>query len=122
LGVWSGRLKIFDYQEACQLAEDARPAHLHIPGVFVDWDNTCRRGRQAIILRGSTPELFAAALRKAIVNVLPKPPEERIITINAWNEWGEGMHLEPDQRWGVGYLEAIRRELKLCASQQLVSK
>jgi hypothetical protein len=118
LGVWRGSLKIFDYQEACQLAEAARPAHPHIPGVFVDWDNTCRRGLQAIIIKGSTPELFGEALRNALASSLPKPPEERIITINAWNEWGEGMYLEPGQKWGLGYLAAIKRELILFASRQ----
>ena len=118
LGVWSGSLKVFSYQEACQLAEAARPAHPHIPGVFVDWDNTCRRGRQAIIFTGSTPELFGSVLRKELARALPKPPEERIITINAWNEWAEGMHLEPDQRWGLGFLEAIKRELNSFTSSQ----
>jgi hypothetical protein len=118
LGVWRGDLKIFDYQEACRLGEDARPAHPHIPGVFVDWDNASRRGRQAIILKGSTPEHFAAALRAAIVKVLPKPPGERIVTINAWNEWGEGMYLEPDQKWGRGFLEAVKTELASLASRQ----
>lgn len=115
LGVWSD-LKIYDYKEACRLGEEARPAHPHIPSIFVDWDNTCRRGRKAIIITGSTPQLFGSALRTALSSTLSKPREERIITINAWNEWGEGMYLEPDQRWGLGYLEEVKREL-LFASQ-----
>lgn len=117
LGVISS-LKIYDYNEACRLGEEARPTHPHIPGVFVDWDNTCRRGRQAIIITGSTPQLFGSALRTALSSTFSKPPEERIITINAWNEWGEGMYLEPDQRWGLGYLEEVKRELLLFASQR----
>jgi hypothetical protein len=116
-GIWSG-LKIYNYRDACRFGEETRPAHPHIPGIFVDWDNTCRRGKQAIILTGSTPELFGLALRNALLSTLPKPLTERIITINAWNEWGEGMHLEPDQRWGLGYLEVIKRELQFFASIQ----
>ncbi len=109
--------KVFDYRDACRRAEAARPAHPHVPGVFVGWDNTCRRGKRAIVLTGSTPENFGEALRKALLAVVPKAPEDRIVMINAWNEWAEGMYLEPDRRWGLGYLEALRHEVAEFAAQ-----
>src|SRR5687767_12736569 len=58
LGVWSSRLKVFKYEAACQLMEHQRPAHRHVPGFFVGWDNTPRRGHKAIILVDATPEAF----------------------------------------------------------------
>jgi hypothetical protein len=40
------------------------------------------------------------------------PLERRIVFIKSWNEWAEGNHLEPDLRFGRGYLEALRDELR----------
>jgi hypothetical protein len=57
---------------------------------------------------GNTPQLFKKALAKAKKLTVAKPEKERIITINSWNEWGEGSYLEPDTITGMGYLEAIR--------------
>lgn len=76
-------------------------------GAFTAWDNTARRGKNAIIYHGSTPELFKkyviAQLRKSI-----RAGQEGILFINAWNEWAEGAHLEPDEKFGMKYLEALK--------------
>jgi lipopolysaccharide biosynthesis protein len=111
LGVWSGDLKIYDYEDACRRMERIRPSHPHIPGFFVGWDNTPRRGRKAIVLTGATPDAFARGFRVVIDSVQDRPPERRIIFVNAWNEWAEGMYLEPGQLYGHGFLDALRAEL-----------
>jgi lipopolysaccharide biosynthesis protein len=102
-------LRIYDDREARRRMVARRfdfPVH---PSVFVAWDNTPRRGQGGIIIHGSTPEAFSASLEAAIRSVEGLPHEERLVFINAWNEWGEGNHLEPDLRHGLGFLEAASR-------------
>lgn len=76
------------------------------------WDNSARRKENARIVIGSTPALYENWL-KTITSKTQETFEgdERIVFINAWNEWAEGNHLEPDLKWGHGYLEATRRAL-----------
>lgn len=107
LGVFSPLLKVYDCQQARQLmAQWSRP-YPTVPTVFVGWDNTPRRGRHAIVLINNTPESFKERVIKAVESVMNKPCEDRLVFLNAWNEWAEGMHLEPCTRWGHAWLQAI---------------
>jgi lipopolysaccharide biosynthesis protein len=82
------------------------------PGVTPSWDNAARRKSGALIFTGSTPARYGAWLRQAIGACLRRHAgDERLVFINAWNEWAEGNHLEPDQKWGHAYLEATREAL-----------
>ena len=56
----------------------------------------------------NTPEQFAETLRLFRDRIALRPEEQRIITLNAWNEWTEGSYLEPDSECQYRYLEAIR--------------
>ena len=105
---------VFDYQVmADQMLRRPQPAHKSFLGVTPSWDNTPRRPKNAYILHGSTPQGYESWLRTAVLRTGERfSGDERIVFINAWNEWGEGCHLEPDQRWGHAYLEATRRALQ----------
>jgi hypothetical protein len=81
----------------------------HYPCVFVSWDNSPRRGQNGIVFANSDPKHFEEGLRETVQSVRHKPPEHRIVFVNAWNEWAEGNHLEPDLKYGNQYLEAVRR-------------
>lgn len=83
------------------------------PCVIPNWDNTPRSGRNGLVLTGSTPALFREQLRLALDSIRASPPERRILFVKSWNEWAEGNHLEPDRRFGRGYLEALRDEVAL---------
>lgn len=83
----------------------------NVPGAFVDWDNTPRKGTNGRITLGVTPEKLEGYMTRQIQrakNVYHKD----IIFMYAWNEWAEGGYLEPDERYGYGYLEAISNALK----------
>ena len=78
------------------------------PTLLPQWDRTPRAGRRAEILTNSTPELFQHYVEKAIELVKSKAPEHKILFLKAWNEWGEGDYVEPDQKYGHAWLDAIR--------------
>ncbi|MEO7837120.1 MAG: glycoside hydrolase family 99-like domain-containing protein, partial [Acidimicrobiales bacterium] len=63
------------------------------------------------VLDGSQPELFEHWLREVVARSEHSSTGEKVVFVNAWNEWAEGSYLEPDQRFGLGYLEAVRRVL-----------
>jgi hypothetical protein len=80
------------------------------PCVMPQWDNSARRTRGgATIFVNSMPESYEEWLRHSISRVAGRPPDHRLVFLNAWNEWAEGCHLEPDLKFGRSYLEATRR-------------
>jgi hypothetical protein len=77
--------------------------------VFPGWDNTARRAKQqALVMHGNSPEIYEHWLRE-VHQRAPARGATGLVFINAWNEWAEGAHLEPDERWGDAYLRATAR-------------
>jgi hypothetical protein len=75
------------------------------PGVCPDWDNEARRTNRGFSLAGSTPDKYFEWLKFASETAVKAPTvDERIVFINAWNEWAEGAYLEPDLHYGCAYL------------------
>jgi len=93
-----------------QLSSPSAPYRLYrtaMPG----WDNTARLGQHATIFHGATPELYETWMRALIRQARLTHPAHRFVFVNAWNEWAEGAHLEPDRRFGLAWLEATARAL-----------
>ena len=70
------------------------------------YDDTPRRGKSGECLINATPEIFREQLKKLMQKSVNYGNE--FLFINAWNEWGEGMYLEPDETDGYGYLQAVK--------------
>ena len=108
--VFSG-LTYYDYDKVWkQILKVEREGGIPaFPGAFVDWDNTARYVKRARIFRGVSPERFEYWLRQLVEVTARRPAPEQLIFLNAWNEWAEGTYLEPDEKHGFKYLEAVKR-------------
>lgn len=111
-------LHVFDYRETTErMISKSRPGYTRFPCVTPCWDNSPRRGRDGYIFHGSRPVYYEKWLRNAVSSVRNNIPGERIVFINAWNEWAEGNHLEPDQKHGHAYLSATKRALTVSSER-----
>ena len=104
---------VWPYKDAAAFyCSQPRPAWRRYRGVMPGWDNTPRRGNKGNAFVESTPASYASWLTLALQDTRAHFTEgERLVFINAWNEWGEGAILEPDQAYGRSYLEATRDAL-----------
>lgn len=82
-----------------------------IQSAFTQWDNTPRKGKAGLVLKGGAPEKFENYIR-LLANNHRKDASEEYIVINAWNEWGEGPVLEPSEQYGFKYLEGLQRVIQ----------
>jgi lipopolysaccharide biosynthesis protein len=104
------KTRVFDYDAAWPvLAAPAPASYLRYDTVCPGWDNTARRGEDAWVLHHNTPESYERWLTLAVRRAMQRPRDERLVFVNAWNEWAEGAHLEPDRRHGRAFLEATLR-------------
>jgi lipopolysaccharide biosynthesis protein len=99
----------------------ATPAYRLYRGVTPSWDNEARKPGRGAVLYGSTPEGFREWLANAAADTIKRfsQRDERLVFVNAWNEWAEGAHLEPDRRYGYAWLQAVRDAL--CDVQERLS-
>jgi hypothetical protein len=107
-----GRPRVYDYAEVqpaivfgSSLRDDQYPC------VLPNWDNTPRSDRDGSVLHAPTPELFRRHVALAVDLLRDRPIQRRLLFIKSWNEWAEGNYLEPDRRFGRGWLEAVAAEV-----------
>jgi hypothetical protein len=101
--------KLYDYTEAVDAMEKNTADRPRIPCVLVSWDNSPRRAEKGIIFQNCNPQSFGKVLERRLRNWAKTSPSTDLFFLNGWNEWAEGNHLEPDQKFGLGYLEELRR-------------
>lgn len=101
--------RVYQYADLVgQAVRRKSPGYVRLPTALTGWDNTARRSAGGIILDGCSPELYGDWLEIAVRQAEKYLSGRQIVFINAWNEWAEGCHLEPDQKFGRKYLEITR--------------
>ena len=112
---------IYDWSVFPECSEHySTPSYNIFRTVNLGWDNTARRDTAATIFVNSSPAGYKRWLVNAIRNTRRRiaDPHRHLVFVNAWNEWAEGAHLEPDRRYGFAYLEATRSALKQVADEE----
>jgi GT2 family glycosyltransferase len=104
---------VADYRDiAVRYASRPAPGYTRFKGAMPGWDNTARRQHAGFCFEKASPGAFQAWLEESIVDTREQNfGDERLVFINAWNEWAEGAYLEPDRRYGHTYLEAVSNAL-----------
>lgn len=105
---------IYSYKEMSKyfINKEDRKRNIY-PSIIPGWDHTPRSGHEGLVIHDSTPASFEKHVNKAINIIKDKEPEHRIIFIKSWNEWAEGNYMEPDRRWGMKYLETLKKCIEL---------
>ncbi|MBI4929790.1 MAG: glycoside hydrolase family 99-like domain-containing protein [Bacteroidetes bacterium] len=104
--------KVHEYIELLEYLNNKKLKKNELPLIMPNWDNTARSGLNGSVLTDSSPELFSEVIKNAIKKIDHiHNQDERIIFVQAWNEWAEGNYLEPDRKFGHGYLKAIKKNI-----------
>lgn len=106
---WLPQLAVEEERAARRRLRARAAAGGQIPVVLAGWDDTPLRGRSGTVLTGRRPELFESDLQAALKRAECAPESKRMVFVFAWNAWLQGAALEPDRRFGRGYLAAVAR-------------
>lgn len=110
--------RIYRYYDAvCKFGYRKTPDFKLFRGVFPGWDNEARKPGRGFSFAFSTPYAYQNWLAHVCQETIQTEPdpEKRLVFINAWNEWAEGTHLEPDRKYGYAYLQATTEALRTLA-------
>lgn len=102
---------VYDWRCLVDRSDEYKPSGYKLfRSATPSWDNTARKKDKGTVFLNSCPKLFKKWLTNAFVETLRSSDQtdEHIVFVNAWNEWAEGAHLEPDQKYGYAWLQAVR--------------
>lgn len=102
-----------NYQDYCNFfLERYDTAPQKFPCIYPNWDHSARSGNVATIFRNAEPTIWGDFCKKLFNKCSQSDQDENLVFIKSWNEWGEGNYLEPDRRYGMGYIEELSKAWK----------
>jgi len=108
--------RVYDYEAVVQDRVDnlvSRADPRRYPGVMPSWDNEARKPGIGHVFHKAAPDVFFSWAKAALdCTTRLAPARERLVFVNAWNEWGEGAYLEPDRWFGHGSAQALRAAIE----------
>lgn len=103
---------IFDYSKIMKYMEfEENRLPNCFPKIIPGYDRTARAGFKGQIYKNATPEAFGKNIERTLTYIMDKDYEHRLIFLDSWNEWGEGNYMEPDQKWGHAFLDALKAKI-----------
>ena len=119
--IWrSIAMKVFNYTPISKCEQENINKYLYVdedkwenvyPSLMPNWDRSARSGRRARIYTNSTPEVFKEQIKKVLSLLDGRKDEHKITFLMSWNEWAEGNYVEPDLKYGHGYLDALKETI-----------
>ena len=101
---------VLDYKKLYKyLITPSEEADDVIPTLLPNWDHSPRSGRGGVIIKNATPENFELHVKQVIEVMNKKKKQDNLCFLKSWNEWGEGNYVEPDQKYGYGFLRVLKK-------------
>ena len=101
-----------DYEKEINRLNAKFETSKYVPCIFPNWDNSARSGNKSLIFYNSNPKAWKLHLKDVITNYLKHENNPPFVVIKSWNEWAEGNYIEPDAKYGRGWLEAVSKVKK----------
>ena len=103
--------RIFDYRKIYKkfIGSEEIDHEDVFPTLIPNWDHTPRSGRKGYLFTNSDPEHFKMHCEDVFSKISSKKEKKQIVFLKSWNEWGEGNYMEPDLRYGLGFIDALKK-------------
>ncbi|OGT06721.1 MAG: lipopolysaccharide biosynthesis protein [Gammaproteobacteria bacterium GWF2_41_13] len=103
--------RVIEYDDFVKYLNNRKLGEKELPLIMPNFDDTARIGLRGTVMINPTPRKFDIMFKNALKKIDQKSPDEKIIFIEAWNEWAEGNYLEPDRKFGRQYLDVVKNNV-----------
>lgn len=108
----TNRPRTIDYRKIYKyyIGEEEKANNV-FPTIIPNWDHTPRSGVNGDVVTHTNPANFDKHMKEVINLLNSKPEDSQIAFLKSWNEWGEGNYVEPDLKFGHGFLDVLKKYL-----------